>query len=54
MIVGIRRIKKPRRVRRCGNCSMSIFGEQIRLYGSAFSGERPSHLYLHPWLEARS
>lgn len=47
-------IRLPRRVRRCERCHGLIAGPQVRLFGTACSGDPPTTLYLHPKCAAKS
>lgn len=48
MILSVRIVKKPQKVRRCANCDMLILEEQIKLYGMAHYKEKPHNIFLHP------
>lgn len=48
MIISATFIKKPGTYRMCGECRSELVGHTIDLYGAAFSGDKPWHLYLHP------
>lgn len=47
------KVIKPRKQRRCDNCSKVIMPGQptLRLYGMAMEGDRPWAVYLHPGCE---
>lgn len=48
MIIGAKIIKKSQTLKLCEQCSGLTFGPVLRLYGMAFEGETPFHIYFHP------
>ena len=48
MIISAKLIKNPRKIRFCDECEQPIIGPVLRLYGSAFDGDPPHVLYVHP------
>ena len=49
MIISAKLIKNPRKERDCDNCRRVITGSQLRLYGSAETGDKPYILFVHPF-----
>lgn len=48
MILSVRVIRKPKRVRQCYDCGRDIEGATIRYYGMPDVGDKPYCLYVHP------
>ena len=48
MILSVRVIRKPKRVRQCCECGRDIEGVTIRYYGMPDVGDKPYCLYVHP------
>lgn len=47
MIISAKIINKPRKVRECAVCGYAMNFSQLRLFGSAESGDRPYVIYVH-------
>lgn len=48
MIISVKVVKKPRCLKKCPMCCKKIDGPVISLYGSAFRGETPYRMHVHP------
>jgi hypothetical protein len=47
MLISAKLIKNPKIRRICSSCEIYIYGEQLRLYGAAHSGDPPYTTYVH-------
>ena len=48
MLLSVRLIRKPRRIRYCDECNKLIRGKTIRFYGASDTGDKPHALFMHP------